>query len=816
MKVFLVPVKRRIDLWLAVSSLMLSVPLWTIESMADTLAKWTFNDPSPSTTANYSPSTVAVGVSVTSITNGAGVTRHTTYNSASPNNAVCYIRHASSGVASWVPVVSGDVSGGAFLDFQMMPQNVNDLAEAISGDRYAQISITASGADVTITNIKMYAAQSQDTPGRCIDKGQWRVDTGSGYADWGAEMNFVTNTYRRESVSGTSIAIANGATVNLRLYGYMANNDGYGRTLAIDDLAILGTVDRPPAVDNPTDLSPTNNATVPPPSTLSATFSEAVTNGAGNIAITNLTDNTGASFAANDGQVSGLGTATITITPSPALANNKHYAILIQTNAFKDMAGQYFAGFTNTTTWNWNFHTSIPDTTPPTTNALSPADDATQVVATNKLVLTFTETVVAHSAGWVAVSNMTASTGTNVPANDAKVYVDGVTVSITGLTLSGSADYAVLVSTNAFKDAGGNFFAGITNTTGWNFRTDDIAPTVNVEGLSPADNMTNVSIGTSFVVTFSETVVAGSGNIILTNLTDGTGTLTIAVTDSSQVTVSGTTLTVAPTNYLGYGKSYAVRIASGAVRDVSGNAYAGISDTTTWNVTTSVEPSILAKWTFHDPSPATAADYSASTISPGVVVSVVTGGTGVVLHNAFNDTDRTTAISYMGHVTAGYGDPDPTWVPTASVGGGESGGAFLDFLMMPQDVNDLNEAITGNRYFQVEITAQRATLSISEIRLYIQQSTYGPERCIDKGRWRVDAGTGYANWGTEMSFATTRYELEQVVGAGIVVSNGATVRLRFYGYEANNDPYGRTLAIDDLTIMGTAVLALPGSIFRFR
>lgn len=230
--------------------------------------------------------------------------------------------------------------------------------------------------------------------------------------------------------------------------------------------------------------------------------------------------------------------------------------------------------------------------------------------------------------------------------------------------------------------------------------------------------------------------------------------------------------------------------------------------------------SVLARWSFDDPSPSTNANYSASTVSVGVVVSDITCGSGVMRHNAFNDTDRTTASSYIDHSSLGYGDPPPGgpgwFVPTASVGGGESGGAFLDFMMMPQHVNDLAESIASNRYFQISITAQKADLTLTEIRFYAQQSTYDPARCIDKGQWRVDSGSGYTNWGGEMVFATTRYELESVTGFQLVVTNGTTVYLRFHGFEANNDPYGRTLAMDDLTILGVVKQAPRGTLLMVR
>ncbi|MBF0463377.1 MAG: FG-GAP repeat protein, partial [Magnetococcales bacterium] len=85
----------------------------------------------------------------------------------------------------------------------------------------------------------------------------------------------------------------------------------------------------------------------------------------------------------------------------------------------------------------------------------------------------------------------------------------------------------------------------------------------------------------NIVLTFSENVVAGTGNIVIS---DGIDTRTIAVTDATQVTISGNTVTIDPTNDLH--SAYSVQMADGVIQDVAGNHYAGILDNTTLNFTT--------------------------------------------------------------------------------------------------------------------------------------------------------------------------------------------------------------------------------------
>ena len=84
-------------------------------------------------------------------------------------------------------------------------------------------------------------------------------------------------------------------------------------------------------------------------------------------------------------------------------------------------------------------------------------------------------------------------------------------------------------------------------------------------------------MGSNIVLTFSENVTAGTGNIVISN---GTDTRTIAVGDA-QVTISGTTVTINATSDLLTDSTYNVQLASGVLRDAAGNAFAGITNATT-------------------------------------------------------------------------------------------------------------------------------------------------------------------------------------------------------------------------------------------
>jgi endonuclease I len=113
---------------------------------------------------------------------------------------------------------------------------------------------------------------------------------------------------------------------------------------------------------------------------------------------------------------------------------------------------------------------------------------------------------------------------------------------------------------------------------------DTVAPLLS--SLAPLDNATNVPVTVTPTVTFNEAVKKGAaGNIVLRLSSDGTAFETIAVT-SSQVAVSGAAVTITPSTNFTNATGYYVEIAAGAIEDLAGNDYAGLTGATTWNFTT--------------------------------------------------------------------------------------------------------------------------------------------------------------------------------------------------------------------------------------
>jgi len=123
--------------------------------------------------------------------------------------------------------------------------------------------------------------------------------------------------------------------------------------------------------------------------------------------------------------------------------------------------------------------------------------------------------------------------------------------------------------------------SGLLGPVAITFTGPDVYPPNKTGSLPEHGSTMDLIVPTSVTVMFDEPVVAGTGNIIVRNLTDNSQT-TIEMTDRSQVVFSNNLLTVTPADAFLPGKSYAVQITPGAVTDKAGNAFAGIQDDQAW------------------------------------------------------------------------------------------------------------------------------------------------------------------------------------------------------------------------------------------
>ena len=331
-------------------------------------------------------------------------------------------------------------------------------------------------------------------------------------------------------------------------------------------------------------FSPTDGLTgVAISSNIVLTFSETIARGTGSIQIRSgsATGTVVETFdAANSARLT-LSGSTLTIDPTSELSNSTQYFVTFAAGAIKDVAGNNYAGTTT-----YDFTTAAPpDLTAPVVSTFSPTDGLTGVALASNIVLTFSETI-ARGTGSIQIRSGSA-TGTVVETFDAaastRLSLSGSILTIDPTSnLTGNTQYFVTFASGTIKDTAGNAYAG---TSTYDFTTlvpDTTAPTVST--FSPTDGLTGVAVGANIVLTFSETIARGAGSIqIRSGSATGTVVETFDAALSARLTLSGSILTIDPTNNLSASTQYFVTFASGTIKDTAGNGYTG---TTSYDFTT--------------------------------------------------------------------------------------------------------------------------------------------------------------------------------------------------------------------------------------
>ena len=172
---------------------------------------------------------------------------------------------------------------------------------------------------------------------------------------------------------------------------------------------------------------------------------------------------------------------------------------------------------------------------------------------------------------------------------------------------------------------------------------DFTAPTV--ASFSPTDGLTNVAAGSNIVVTFSEAIKFGTGAIeIRSGSASGTvvATYNVATNAGANLSISSNTLTINPSTDLSASTNYYVTFASGAILDLSNNAYTG---TTAYDFTTSA------------PTPLNLIGTSnAETLTGGAGNDTLTGLGGTDTMNGGNGSDLYIMTVTADHTAAEIND----------------------------------------------------------------------------------------------------------------------------------------------------------------
>ena len=222
---------------------------------------------------------------------------------------------------------------------------------------------------------------------------------------------------------------------------------------------------------------------------------------------------------------------------------------------------------------------------------------------------------------------------------------DGTTFTLSNWTFSG-IDALDGISSNA------------SAATPFPTRSFSTAPAIAT--LTPTDNANNVVVSNNLQITFNENIQKGTGNIVIKQSSDNAVVESFDVTTSAQVTVIGSTVTINPTNDLIAGTGYYVEIISGAIEDLAGNDFAGITSATTWNFTTAaaVNPTVNLSVSANAGTEAgttviTVTATASSAVSGIQTVNVAVTGTGITAgdYNLSNSTITIPNSATTGSVT---------------------------------------------------------------------------------------------------------------------------------------------------------------------
>lgn len=359
------------------------------------------------------------------------------------------------------------------------------------------------------------------------------------------------------------------------------------RTRKVDGLVAVGTHGKGSftATDagvalTVTTFNPANGATdVVGANDLVLTFNENVVVGTGNITIKKNSDDSVVETIASNAAGVTISGSTVTINPTNDLPPGTQVYVEIGAGAFSNSAGGSFAGISGNATWSFTTKPSIP-----TVATLSPVNGAADVTISDNLVVTFSENVVVGTGDISIKLNSDDSVIETIASNASGVAISESTVTINPTNdLPYGAQVYVEIAAGAFSSNSGGSFEGISGNSTWSFTIEPSIPTV--ASLSPTNGAVDVVLTDDLVITFSEDVVVGTGDITIKNDSDDSSVETIA-SDASEVTISGSMVTINPTNDLPSGTQLYVEVAAGAFKSNSGGDFAGISDKTTWNFLT--------------------------------------------------------------------------------------------------------------------------------------------------------------------------------------------------------------------------------------
>ena len=316
------------------------------------------------------------------------------------------------------------------------------------------------------------------------------------------------------------------------------------------------------------EFTPAQNATgVAVAADITVTFSEAIKRGTGDITLKTDSGVVVATYSAADSANLSISGNTLTINPTADLSSDTTYQVVIATGSITDLSGNDYEQ-----TSDYKFTTA--DTIDPTVSSFIPTDDATSVAVAADITVTFSEAIKRGTGDITLKTDSGVVVATYSAADSTNLSISGNTLTINpSADLSSDTTYQVVIAAGSITDLSGNDYE---QTSDYKFTTADIIdPTVS--SFIPTNDATGVAVAADITVTFSEAIKRGTGDITL-KTDSGVVVATYSAADSTNLSISGNTLTINPSADLSSDTTYQVVFAAGSITDLSGNDYEQTSD----------------------------------------------------------------------------------------------------------------------------------------------------------------------------------------------------------------------------------------------
>lgn len=403
------------------------------------------------------------------------------------------------------------------------------------------------------------------------------------------------------------------------------------------------------------------------------TFSENVDKNVGSIIIMNADENVEhETIDIETGPVTVVGNVA-TFDPVNTFIGETNYYILVGESTFQDVSPNQnnFAGITSSSAWTFK----TIDSEPPVISIKSPADNSIDVSLNTDIVATFDEDIAPGSGNITIMDDQGVVEIMAVGSDNITISGNQLIINPT-YDLQGLTNYYVLIDNTAIEDLFNNSFAGISNADTWNFITVDASAPA-VTSLSPVDDDTGVNADANLIMTFDKTVVKTMGAITIMNSTESSIHEEIDVT-TTQVSVSGNEVTIDPSVNFSDFDEYYVLIDNGAIQDLDGNSYPGISDPAIWNFTAGdyTEPTIVSVTPTNN-----AVDVSlTANLEIEFSENILAGSGNIVIKNTSTGAALTTFDASAANITANIAtmDPGPEFEENTTYHVLIDGGAFVD------------------------------------------------------------------------------------------------------------------------------------------